>query len=371
MQRRLINALQDFIVQKDLSVRDSEGKIVQFLYGDDGLDSSGQPQAYGEPVGVVAAQSIGEPGTQMTLRTFHYAGVASLAQLGFTRLVEIVDARKTPKNPVMEVFLKPEYSKNLEKVKKISFSIEKVALSDVAEVKEDFEKKAITLKFDSKALKEAGLPEDEVMTKIKAVAPFTKDHDKYVLKPKNETLKNIRKVTTRLTEMNLKGVPGISRAIIIEKPDAKGNIEYSLATEGTSLLEIFKLDEVDAFRTITNDIMEICLVLGVEGARNAIIHEIMTVLDAQDMNVDIRHIMLIADAMTFKGTVKSIGRHGLAGEKVSVLARAAFEETAKHLLNACVRGESDHLTGITENILIGQTIPCGTGQVKVVMKAED
>ena len=371
MQRRLINALQDFIVQKDLSVRDSEGNVAQFMYGDDGHDQAGQTVAYGEPVGVIAAQSIGEPGTQMTLRTFHYAGVASLAQLGFTRLVELVDARKTPKNPVMEVYLKPQYAKNAEKVKAIALSIEKISLSDVAEVREDFEKKAVSVTIDSVALKEAGLKEADVLEKIKAIAPFTKERDKYMIKPKNETLKNIRKVTTKLHEMVLKGIPGISRAIIIEKQLENGQTEYSLATEGSSLKEIFNLEEVDSSRTITNDLTEIASVLGVEAARNAIIHEIQKVLDAQDLHVDIRHIMLISDAMTFKGAIKSIGRHGLAGEKASVLARAAFEETAKHLLNACVKGEEDKLHGITENILIGQTIPCGTGNVKVVMKAED
>ena len=324
MQRRLINALQDFIVQKDGTVRDSEGNIVEYRYGDDGRDATGEDIAYGEPVGVVAAQSIGEPGTQMTLRTFHYAGVASLAQLGFTRLVEIVDARKTPKNTVMEVYLKPQYARDLEKVKKISFDIERVSLGDVAEVREDFERKAVSVKLDEKALKEAGLREDDVLSKIKAVAPFTKDNERHMIKPKNETLKNIRKVTTQLMGITLKGISGINRAIVIEKADPSGKAVYSLATEGTNLKEIFNLEEVDAERTVTNDIMEIASTLGIEAARNAVIHEITKVLQAQDLHVDQRHIMLIADAVTFSGEVKSIGRHGLAGEKASVLARAAF-----------------------------------------------
>jgi DNA-directed RNA polymerase subunit A" len=191
-----------------------------------------------------------------------------------------------------------------------------------------------------------------------------------MIKPKNETLKNIRKVTTQLMGITLKGISGINRAIVIEKADPSGKAVYSLATEGTNLKEIFNLEEVDAERTVTNDIMEIASTLGIEAARNAVIHEITKVLQAQDLHVDQRHIMLIADAVTFSGEVKSIGRHGLAGEKASVLARAAFEETAKHLLNACIKGETDRLSGITENILIGQTIPCGTGNIKVVMNAE-
>ena len=142
----------------------------------------------------------------------------------------------------------------------------------------------------------------------------------------------------------------------------------ALGTEGSNLLEVRKIPEVDAFRTTTNDIMEIAVVLGIEAARNAIIGEMMKVLDAQSLSVDERHIMLIADAMTNKGVIKSVGRHGLAGQKDSVLAKAAFEETAKHLINACVKGEEDTLNGIAENIIVGQTIPCGTGKVDLVMK---
>ena len=147
MQRRLINALQDIIVAQDLSVRDAEGRVIQFTYGDDGKQADGQEVAYGEPVGVIAAQSIGEPGTQMTLRTFHYAGVQSLAQLGFTRLVEIVDATKRPKSPVMEVPLKKEFSKDLEKVKKIAASIEQLTFGKSRRLR----KTSRTRRFESRS----------------------------------------------------------------------------------------------------------------------------------------------------------------------------------------------------------------------------
>ncbi len=363
MQRRLINALQDLIVQEDSSVRDAEGRVVQFKYGDDGLYPSGGNVSYGEPVGVVAAQSIGEPGTQMTLRTFHYAGVASLAQLGFTRLVEIVDATKTPKSPVMEVSLKKEYSKDFEKVKKIAASIEQVSLENVADIRENFDRKSIRVVWDEKAIKERAIKEEEILEKIKLIAPYEKTQTGVTVKPQVDSIKNTRKITTKLREILLRGVPGISRAIIIEKDS-----EYVIATEGTNLDGMLKVPEVDAARTTTNDITEIQNVLGIEAGRNAIMNEISKVLDAQGLRVDLRHIGLIADAMTSLGEIKSVGRHGLAGEKASVLARAAFEETAKHLLRACVKGEEDKLRGITENIIIGQTIPCGTGKVKLEME---
>ncbi|MFH0923059.1 MAG: DNA-directed RNA polymerase subunit A', partial [Candidatus Micrarchaeota archaeon] len=369
MQRRLINALQDMVVAEDISVRDSENNLVQFTYGDDGIDpSSGKPISYGEPVGVVAAQSIGEPGTQMTLRTFHYAGVASLAQLGFTRLVELVDARKTPKKPVMEIFLHKKNSHDYDEVKRVAASIEAVTLEKVAEIKENFDKKVVTITLDRTVLREKNLPEGEVADKIKEIAPFEKDGNVLTLKPKDESLKNIRKMTTSLREVHLKGITGISRAIIVEKKG--GEKEFAIATEGSNLAAVFKMPEIDLFRTSTNDVREISVVLGIEAARNAIINEIQKVLDAQELKVDPRHIMLISDAMTFRGEISSVGRHGLAGNKASVLARAAFEETAKHLINACIKGEEDTLAGIAENIIIGQTIPAGTGKVKLEMTFE-
>ncbi|NYZ74979.1 DNA-directed RNA polymerase subunit A' [Candidatus Micrarchaeota archaeon] len=367
MQRRLINAMQDLCVAEDISVRDAENNIIQFKYGDDGLDPTcGEQINYGEPVGVIAAQSIGEPGTQMTLRTFHYAGVLSLAQLGFTRLVEIVDARKTPKNPVMEVSLKPQYAKEYNKVKEIAAEIEEIKLEKVAHVTEDFEKRLIRVTFKQEAMKEYRIDADDVLKKIKAVAACEKTSSGCTLKPDVDTLRNVRKITNKLKDITLRGVPGITRAIIIERP----NGEYSIATEGTNLEAVFRLPEVDPYGTTTNDITEISHVLGIEAARNAIIAEIMKVLDAQGIEVDVRHVMLIADAMTYKGALKSVGRHGLAGEKASVLARAAFEETAKHLTRACVHGESDNLAGVAENIIIGQTIPCGTGKVELEMDVE-
>ncbi len=369
MQRRLINALQDFVVWEDQSVRDSEGKLIQFKYGGDGLDpSTGKPIAYGEPVGVVAAQSIGEPGTQMTLRTFHYAGVASLAQFGFTRLVELVDARKSPKKPVMEIFLKKSVSGDFEKVKQIAAGIEEVSLDDVAEIKENFDRKIVHIVFDPQKFKDSNVKEKDAIAEIAKVSPqFKQEGHELTIKTKEDSLKSIRRMTNRFREIHLGGIKGIRKAIIVEKKGERGS-EYTIASDGSNLKEVFKIEAVDGSRTITNDIMEINEVLGVDAARNAIIQEINKVLEMQDLTVDPRHIMLIADAMTFLGAVKSVGRHGLAGQKKSVLARAAFEETAKHLLNACIYGEEDTLQGVAENIIIGQTIPAGTGKVRLEMK---
>ncbi|MFH1200338.1 MAG: DNA-directed RNA polymerase subunit A', partial [Candidatus Micrarchaeota archaeon] len=300
--------------------------------------------------------------THNTLRTFHYAGVASLAQLGFTRLVEIVDARKAPKSPVMDVQLLPQYAKDLKKVTAIANGIEQITLRKVATIKEDFESKRIRILLDKAKLKELKLDDEEVFAAIRAVNDFERRGEAIFVKPAQDSLKSIRKTTSKLMEVVLKGIPGINRAIILEKDGI-----YSIATEGSNLEAVLKMPEVDSHRTTTNDTMEVKRVLGVEAARNSIIAEIQKVLTAQDLKVDYRHTSLIADMMTSRGEVKSIGRHGLAGEKASVFARAAFEETTKHLVNASVEGQKDMLRGIAENIIIGQTIPAGTGKVRVVM----
>jgi len=363
MQRRLVNALLDFVAREDGSVRDADGNLIQVNYND-GIHTAGGKLAYGEPVGVVAAQSIGEPGTQMTLRTFHYAGVASLAQLGFTRLVEIVDARKAPSKPVMEIHLKKQYS-DWDSAKKIAASMEEITLDRVAYIDEDFDKKVVVIELEKNALRERGLTENQVAKFIEAVHPqYKRDDNIITIRGKTDSLRNIRKLTNQLRELHLKGIIGIRRAILVENSKTK---TYTLATDGSNFEEVLKLPEVNAELTVTNDIQEIGRVLGVDAARNSIILEISKVLQAQKIPVDVAHITLIADGMTYNGGVTSVGRHGLAGNKASILARAAFEETAKHLVTACVGNDSDKLTGIAENIIIGQTIPCGTGLVNLVM----
>jgi DNA-directed RNA polymerase subunit A" len=254
----------------------------------------------------------------------------------------------------------------------VAAAIERVSLSKVAKIEEDFTRKIVLITLDRQALRDKDISEKFVLQKIGEVAPdYSQDGPEVKIKLKDDSLKNIRRTTNALSEVILKGVQNINRVIVVEKKDrASGVTEYSLATEGTNLKDVLKVPGVDASRTTTNDIVEISRVLGIEAARNAIIQEIKKVLDAQDLRVDLRHVSLIADAMTFDGSVRSVGRHGIAGEKTSVLARAAFEETGKHLVHACVFGEEDKLSGVAENIIIGQTIPCGTGRVSLVMKGE-
>jgi len=316
----------------------------------------------GDAVGIVAAQSIGEPGTQMTMRTFHYAGVAEHVPTGLPRLIEIVDAKRSPKKPMMEIYLNDS---SKERAEELARDVEEITLDDVAKIAENFDKGTVIIELDSDELKEKGLKSSEVYETVKERIGFVKDHEKdeIVLKPQMKNLRMLRKFTNKLRDLHLKGIPGIRKAIAF-----KGEKEYYVITGGSNLEEVLELDEVDPFRTYTNDVKEIEKVLGIEAARNAIIKEAKNVLEMQGLDVDLRHIMILADAMTYGGSIKPIGRHGLSGEKDSVLARAAFEETVKHLVVAASKGEEDPLTGVTENILIGQPIPVGTGLVKLAYR---
>jgi len=320
---------------------------------------------HGEAVGVVAAQSIGEPGTQMTMRTFHYAGVAEQVPTGLPRLIEIVDVRRIPKRPTMDIYLDKEYAKDEKKARELAERIEGVSLEKVVRIKEDFKIKEISVILDEKAIQEEKLSVGEMIKKVKnaSTGAVKVEGNEITIKPKATSVRPIRRLTNKLRGLHIKGIKGISRVVIL-----KGDGEYFIRTGGTNLEEVMKWKGVDASRCYTNNIKEIEKVLGLEAARNAIIKEAKQVLDMQKLDVDIRHIMLLADAMCMDSEVKPVGRHGLSGEKASILARAAFEETLKHLIAAAVKADEDKLVGVTENVIIGQLVPVGTGIVKLAMK---
>lgn len=327
----------------------------------------------GEAVGVVAAQSLGEPSTQMTLRTFHFAGVREFnVTLGLPRLIEIVDARRTPSTPIMTIHLDEEHRKDREKALEVARSIELTTVENVAKsVELDPFSFSIVIELDEEMLKDRGVTVNDVVKALSRLkgreGRIEVEGLRIVLYPpvKGDLLK-LRRAYERVMGLKVKGIKGINRAIVrVDKERG----EYYLVAEGSNLSAVLLVEGVDPTRTTTNNIEEIAEVLGIEAAREAIIREIKGVLEQQALDVDIRHIMLVADIMTINGRVQQIGRHGVAGEKLSVLARAAFEVTVKNLLEAAARGELDELRGVTENVIVGSTsMPIGTGIVELLMK---
>ena len=326
----------------------------------------------GEAVGTVAAQSVGEPGTQMTMRTFHYAGVTELnVTLGLPRLIEIVDARKDIATPTMDIYFDEERRNDEEFVKTLANKIGKSTINDIlSDFNLNYGTMEVEAVLDSKKIEEKRLNREEINAAIeKAFKKAVINGDEITISSsksdKQESkfeIRELRLLADKVRDLQISGIKGIGKVII-----RKDDTEWIIHTEGSNLKEILKMDGIDNVRTTTNNIHEIGEVLGIEAARQSIINEAQNTLSEQGLSVDVRHIMLVADIMTSEGTVKSIGRHGISGEKSSVLARAAFEETGKHLLHASIRGEVDDLTGIIENIIIGQPIPLGTGSVGVKM----
>ncbi len=324
----------------------------------------------GEAVGTIAAQSIGEPGTQMTLRTFHYAGVAELnVTLGLPRLIEIVDARKNPSTPMMTAFLDVAHKTDGTKARDVARRIEETKIEKVTyDIEINLSNMQIELKLEPDLMEDKGLTPEFVVEKInklkKGDAELLNEYT-IIVRPKIDSFTELQKLAEKLRTLPLKGLKDVKRTVIRKEED-----EFVIYSEGTNLLNVLRVSGVDPLRTISNHIHEIADCLGIEAARNIIITEAINVLEEQGLDVDLRHVMLVADLMTVTGEVRQIGRHGISGEKASVLARAAFEVTVKHLLEASTRGEIDHLKGITENVIIGQTILLGTGAIDLMMSRE-
>jgi DNA-directed RNA polymerase subunit A" len=322
----------------------------------------------GEAVGIIAAQSLGEPGTQLTLRTKHFAGAAEVSVgSGIQRVEEIVDGRSKAKYPTMTIYLNKDLKKNKEGVEAFAKTLIDVRFEDIVSLKENFEELKFSLEVDAKKAKNLGMKVDEIVAELKAGLKElnARQHDNTVhfqIEKKADILK-ARKALIKLIKSKAHGVKGIEKTLVVHEDG-----EYLVKTSGSNLKAVMKLEEVDPARVFTNDIMEISEVLGIEAGRTMVIHELKKVLDDNGIAVDVRHIMLLADLMTFSGEIKGIVRTGITKGKASPFARAAFEETTKHLLDAAFKGEKETLTGVVENIIVGQPVKVGTGIIELLMK---
>ena len=177
-----------------------------------------------------------------------------------------------------------------------------------------------------------------------------------------ETHLRIQTLKSALPEVVIRGYPDASRAVI--KTD--DNNRNTLLVEGYGLRACMNTEGVDGKRTKTNSVMEMRDVLGIEAARKTIIDEIDVVMG--DMDIDPRHMQLLADVMTYKGEVLGITRFGLSKMRDSVLQLASFEKTPDHLFEAAWHMKSDKIEGVSECIIMGQSMSVGTGAFQVVRK---
>ena len=326
-----------------------------------------------DPVGTVSAQSIGEPGTQMTMNTFHYAGVAEIdVTQGLPRLIELVDARKEPDTPMMTVYLDDEHATDREKAHEVVWKIEATRILALGDVSTNVADMLVRIDLNDDTLAERGLTADGIAETIESKLGVETVQDGSVIEfgPDQPSYRELLQLVEQLRDIVFKGIEEVSRVVIRKEQREDTDDEFVLYTEGSAFGDVMEIEGVDASRSTTNNIHEIYRTLGVEAARESIIEETMNTLEEQGLDdVNIRHLMLVADAMTTKGTIESIGRHGISGNKESVLARAAFEVTVNHLLDAAVHGEIDDLNGVTENVIVGKPIKLGTGDVDLRMRA--
>jgi len=369
LYRRLANALQDLKVEYDGTVRDASRSIIQFIYGDDGCDVSylhtGKKVAPGEAIGIVTAQSFGEPSTQMVLNVFHFAGVQEMqVTLGLPRLIEIFDARKTPSTPLMEVYLDADHN-NEKDARVLAEKIREVKLKDiVSEIKVNFSEKKIEIFLDNNTVKRIHTTNAIISKNLEEKGfKIRLKGDSMILNLDKQDFKEIYKTKERLKDIIVSGIKGVHQILVVKRDK-----NFVILTAGSNLAEIMNMKGVNKERTISNDIHEVARVLGIEAARETIIREIRKVIESQGLDINERHLKLVADAMTSSGEVKGVTRMGIISEKSSILAKASFETPIKQFVNASIKSQKDELASVIENIILNQPVPVGTGLPGLLVK---
>lgn len=355
----------------------------------------------GTPCGAIAAQSVGEPSTQMTLRTFHFAGVASMSiTQGVPRLVEIVNANANISTPVITVPVTAAARGEDEEAQRqrgaaayaaalheacleVKGHVEKVCLKDIAlEMVEVMTSGSyqLQIRLNLPLIKAMHLPID-VNTVRRSILYFAGrplsplrmlkedniqviSQDALVIYPymraTTQLLFSVKQLLTILPEMVVGGINGVNRVMVTD--DHK-----QLLVEGTDLRAVMALPYVDGVRCRCNHVSVIEKTLGIEAARQTIVEEIQSIMKAYSLSIDIRHVYLLADVMTNRGTVLGITRYGLQKMNNSVLTMASFERTTEHLYNAAVLQRKDRNLSVSDSIIIGKPIAIGTTSFSVLM----
>ncbi|MEM5830244.1 MAG: DNA-directed RNA polymerase subunit A'' [Candidatus Aenigmatarchaeota archaeon] len=317
-----------------------------------------------ECIGILSAQSISEPATQATMRVYHLAGTVGLKiTLGLPRLIELFDARKEISSPTMTIYLKDKYNTE-EKAYEFASEIIERKLQDLASVVINLSEFSLEVIPNDK--NDLEIIYEKLKEKVKS-CEVSKERGKVILVPKKDyEFRELRMLRDRILKITIKGIKGIEAAIVMRE----GN-KWVIYTQGSNFKEIIMHPWVDEKHTYCNNPHEIKEVLGIEAARSLLLLEIYKTLQQQGLDVNARFLSLVADAMCFSGDIMPIGRYGVAGRKASVLTKAGFEETVKHLVEAGVRNLKDELKGMFENVMIGNIAPVGTGRVEITLKHGD
>uniref|UniRef100_A0A914IDK2 DNA-directed RNA polymerase subunit n=1 Tax=Globodera rostochiensis TaxID=31243 RepID=A0A914IDK2_GLORO len=336
----------------------------------------------GTAVGAIAATSIGEPSTQMTLKTFHFAGVASMnITQGVPRIKEIINAVRSISTPIITVALADEKDEKL--ARRVKARIERTTLGDICDYVEQVflpDDLFVLVKLNTRRIRALQLEVtmDSIIGSIcTAKLPVPRimfDQVRSVGKsmllvrpvgsPKCSITMYMHYLKYYLPSVVVKGLAGINRCVI--NADEKRGDSFQLFVEGTNFKEVLALTEINGVRTKFNNPLVIAEVLGIESARGAIISEILTTMGEHGIELDRRHVQLLADLMTYRGQVLGITRDGLVKMKESVLLLASFERTIDHLYEAAFFGQQDRISGVSECIIMGTPMGIGTGMFKLL-----
>ena len=272
--------------------------------------ATGGPVQIGESVGIIAAQSIGEPGTQLTMRTFHSGGVAGgdITQ-GLPRVEELFEARKPKGLAIISEFAGVVTSKDTKKKREI-----------IVTNHETGESKAYLIPYGSriKVMDGQVIEAGDELTEG-SVNP----HD--ILK-----IKGVRAVQDYM----IQEVQRVYRLQGVEINDK--HIEVIVR----QMLKKIRIEE--------------------SGDSDILPGTSMDVLDFDDMNEQLEEVG--KEPATGKRIMLGITKASLATD--SFMSAASFQETTKVLTEAAINGKVDHLVGLKENVIIGQLIPAGTGMKK-------
>lgn len=348
---------------------------------------------YMSPVGPLAAQSIGEPGTQMTLKTFHFAGAMSMnITLGVPRLKEIINATEKISTSIIDITLESEKmaQSNFKESEKAKILIEPIFFKNIIdELKIIYSKEKIeaqiSLNFakirkigEAFSLKgEKILVEKIFFDIISEIKSFLKIEEVYyekeliIISLRSEILQTVYKIKKEMPEIKIFGMKNIKKVLI--KESESGDQKYSLVAEGNDFHKILGLNFVETAKT--NNIIEIYTVLGIEAARCAIFNEIVFTLKSHGISIRPEHISLLSDTMCVEGTVNGATRYGIVKNrkyfdeeyKISPFMMASFEQTAEYLYGAASGNINDNLRGMSEQIIMGKKIELGTGSVDLCL----
>jgi DNA-directed RNA polymerase II subunit RPB1 len=399
----------------------------------------------GEMVGAIAAQSIGEPATQMTLNTFHYAGVSAKSNVtrGIPRLRELLGVTKNLKAPSTIIRLKEDFGSQRNKSQYAKNKLEYTVLKDVVtknqifydplnniyetEIEDDvgmmkIYKEFLTLEkgedyeyedkcpwiirftFNKELMMENGIVMEDIhialmeydidkvdfiysddnskeligRVSIKAEITGKEDEQLNGLSDQSDVLSIFKNILEdMLNNVVIKGIKNITNIVMSEhevygKKDKEISKDktWILETDGVNLLEVFNSQYVDYVNTISNDIIEVYDVLGIEAARELLIEQITEVIEYEGSYINDRHIELLCDIMTNKGILTAINRQGINRGDIGPLAKCSFEDTTDQLIKAGIFGEKDKLNGVSSNIMMGQVIKAGTGMCDIFLDEE-